>query len=67
MTDGNENLVGGLNTARESVINLLIDAGIPDRGHRMTLMEPRWEYVACHKIGNIGEMPNCWIQVFGKQ
>jgi len=63
--DGNENLVGGPESVRASVIILLIDEGIPDRGHRKTLMNPKWKYVACYKIGTVGGMPNSWVQKFG--
>ena len=65
LTDGNENLVGGPESVRESVIILLIDDGIPNRGHRKTLMRSDWKYVACYKAGKIGFMPNCWVQKFG--
>ena len=50
---------------RESVIILLIDEGIPNRGHRMTLLKPEWKYVACYKIGTVGSFPNYWVQKFG--
>lgn len=65
MADGNENLVGGLADVRESVILLLVDDGIASRGHRKTLLEPKWRYGATYKIGKVGHMPNCWIQKFG--
>ncbi len=65
MTDGNENLVGGPSSVRESVIILLIDEGIPNRGHRETLLRPDWKYAACYYIGQVGSMPNCWVQKFG--
>ncbi len=71
----NENLVGGENSPRESVVALLIDAGVSSRGHRKALLEPNWEYVACYKIGLIenlkelkgqemDDMNNCWVQLF---
>lgn len=73
----NENLVGGESNARNSVIALLIDAGISTRGHRKALIEPTWQFVACYKIGTIedlkdlqgmglenDDMSNCWVQVF---
>jgi len=65
MTDGNENLVGGLPDIRESVILLLVDDGISSRGHRKTLLEPKWRYGATYKIGKVGHLPNCWVQKFG--
>ena len=66
MSDGNENLVGGPDQVRESVIILLIDDGIPTRGHRKTMMRADWKYAACYKIGKVGYMPNCWVQKYGK-
>ncbi len=71
----NENLVGGENTPRESVVALLIDAGVKSRGHRKALLNPKWKYVACYKIGRIeniaelkgqvsDDMNNCWVQLF---
>jgi len=65
LKDGNENLVGGPESVRESVIILLIDEGIPSRGHRVTMMRSDWQYVACYKVGTIGDMPNVWVQQFG--
>ncbi len=65
MTDGNENLVGGPADVREAVILLLVDDGIPSRGHRKTLLNKDWVYGATYKIGKVGFMPNCWVQKFG--
>lgn len=65
MTDGNENLVGGLADVRESVILLLVDDGISNRGHRKTLLNKDWVYGSTYKIGKVGYMPNCWVQKFG--
>ena len=73
----NENLVGGEDTPRESVVALLIDSGVSSRGHRRALLEPKWKYVACYKIGTIenmaelkgqemNDMNNCWVQLFAK-
>ena len=64
LQDGNENLVGGPDDIRRAVILLLVDDGIPNRGHRKALLNPAWKYVACHKVGTIGSMPNSWIQNF---
>lgn len=74
----NENLVGGEATVRNSVLALLIDSGVPSRGHRKALTEPAWDYVACYKIGTIvdlkdlqgmenDDMDNCWVQFFAKE
>lgn len=63
---GFENLVGGGDDVRQSVIMLLVDAGIPNRGHRKNLLDPRWKYAACYKVGKVGRVNNYWIQNFAK-
>ena len=63
---GGENLVSGYEEIRDAVILLLIDAGIENRGHRHTLLDPTWKYVACYKIGQVGKFPHYWVQNFGK-
>jgi LysM repeat protein len=65
LKDGNENLVGGPADIRESVMLLLVDDGIDSRGHRRTILQPNWKYIACHKMGQVGAMPNYWVQQFG--
>jgi LysM repeat protein len=65
LKDGNENLVGGPADIRTAVIILLVDDGIQSRGHRRTMLQADWRYVACHKMGTIGGMPNYWVQKFG--
>jgi LysM repeat protein len=65
LKDGNENLVGGPSDIREAVILLLVDDGIESRGHRRTILQPSWKYIACHKMGQVGAMPNYWVQQFG--
>jgi uncharacterized protein YkwD len=44
-----ENIAFGENPARQVVIQLLVDDGVPDRGHRDNILDPRWgaEGVAC--------------------
>ena len=44
-----ENIAYGDNPARQVVIQLLVDDGVPDRGHRNNILDPRWqvEGVAC--------------------
>lgn len=64
LKDGNENLVGGVADIRTAVITLLVDDGIQSRGHRRTLLQSDWRYVACHKIGTVGGMPHYWLQEF---
>jgi uncharacterized protein YkwD len=44
-----ENIAYGENPAREVVLQLLIDDGVYDRGHRNNLLDPQWTVagVAC--------------------
>ena len=66
MHSGNENLVGGQITARMSVIQLLIDSGIPGRGHRYNILNPIWTHVGCYYNGKIGNIEHNWVQNFAK-
>jgi uncharacterized protein YkwD len=53
-----ENIAYGENPAREVVLQLLIDDGVPSRGHRDALLEPDWGVsgVACGRHRNYGQM-----------
>ena len=66
MGGGNEN-IGGLGydsaTAREMVLQLLIDGGIPGYGHRYNILDPLWTHTAC-SIEKFKGM-HWWIQEFG--
>lgn len=66
MTDGGENIVGGLSDIRKAVLTLLIDSGIKGRGHRAALLHPDWTHVACYEVGKVGDMPFMWLQNFGQ-
>ena len=66
MAFGNENIAGNSKdpiSAREIVIQLLVDSGIPGYGHRYNLLNPSWTYVGC-KGENFKGMW-WWIQDFG--
>lgn len=67
MVDGNENLAGIYPepSARDIVIMLLIDAGIPGYGHRATILNPNWTHVACYCAGLQDGMYQ-WVQEFGR-
>lgn len=65
MKDGGECLVGGGKTVRKSMLLLLVDDGIANRGHRNTILNPEWRFVGCYKIGQVGKMANYWIQNYG--
>lgn len=72
MSFGNENIAGNSMhvTARDIVIQLLVDSGIPGYGHRYNLLDPNWTHAACKgertKGSSLysGEM-DWWIQNFG--
>jgi len=67
MMAGNENLAGHFPepTARDVVIQLLIDSGIPEYGHRYNMLDPKWTHVACYTSGFQVDMYE-WIQDFGQ-
>lgn len=70
MSFGNENIAGNSLrvTARDIVIQLLVDSGIPGYGHRYNLLNPFWTHVACKGeriyTDYTGGM-DWWIQNFG--
>jgi len=66
MSFGNENIVGNSAspTARDIVIQLLVDSGIPGYGHRYNLLDPQWTHAACTGEKFKGFM-YWWIQNFG--
>jgi len=68
MIAGNENLAGRFPepNARDIVIQLLIDSGIPEYGHRYNMLDPKWTHVACYTSGFHDEMYQ-WIQEFGEK
>lgn len=39
-----ENIAFGANSAREVIVQLLVDDGVPTRGHRAALLDPGWGY-----------------------
>jgi uncharacterized protein YkwD len=68
MSSGNENIAGRYPnvSAREIVLQLLIDSGIPGYGHRYNLLDPQWTHVAC-VAGGLREEMFRWVQNFGRR
>jgi uncharacterized protein YkwD len=63
-TTGNENGVGGFSTnPRNHVISLLIDSGVPSRGHRYNMLNPSWKFGACFRYDD-KKYKNFWVQNF---
>lgn len=67
MIDGNENIAGKYPepAARDIVIQLLIDSGIPGYGHRYNILNPKWTHVACFS-GDLKNGMYRWLQEFGE-
>lgn len=68
MESGNENIAGKYPeaTAREIVLLLLIDSGIPGYGHRYNMLDARWTHIGCATPGLHTGMYR-WIQNFGRK
>jgi len=65
VTDGNENIARGLGSPRDIILQLLIDSGVPERGHRKNILNPEWEFVACHNVNTLDDREmRWWLQEF---
>jgi len=63
--DWAENIVSGDEGVRFAVLNLLIDSGVPSRGHRKNILSPNYKEFACYEIpGSIGQWEYVFIQEF---
>ena len=53
-----EDITYGPRQGREVIVNLLVDDGVADRGHRKSLLDPRWHYagIACGLHARYGTM-----------
>lgn len=60
-----ENLVAGNESVRYAIIDLLIDDGIPSRGHRKNILNPEATVFACYEIeGTVGSWDFVFVQEF---
>ena len=60
-----ENLVMGDDQIRFAVLSLLIDDGIPSRGHRKNILDPESKEFGCHEIlGSFNDYEFIFIQEF---
>ncbi len=60
-----ENLVSGDEEVRMAILSLLIDDGIPSRGHRKNLLDPEFTKVACVEVdGMVNGIDFVFVQGF---
>ncbi len=60
-----ENLSLGHRDIRDAIVDLLIDEGIPNRGHRNNLLSDKIKYVAVFEVpGKVKNIGYCYVQVF---
>lgn len=65
-SSANENGVGGFSgSPRNHVISLLIDSGVPSRGHRHNILNREWKYGACFRYDD-KTYRNFWVQNFAR-
>jgi uncharacterized protein YkwD len=61
----NENLSFGIESIRDAVIDLLIDDGVDDRGHRKNILKKNITLCAVHEVpGKVEDFQFCYIQEF---
>lgn len=60
-----ENLSLGYRDIRDAIVDLLIDDGIPDRGHRKNLLNDNIKQVAVFELpGKVQDIGYCYVQEF---
>ncbi len=59
-----ENFGSAHERPRYQLISLLVDAGVEGKGHRVNILDPRWNVGAFYNIGDVGQDPGCWLQLF---
>ena len=60
-----ENLSLGHKDIRDAIVDLLIDDGIPNRGHRNNLLSEKIKNVAVYELpGKVQDIAYCYVQEF---
>jgi uncharacterized protein YkwD len=60
-----ENLSLGYKDIRDAIVDLLIDDGIPDRGHRKNLLSEKIKQVTVFELpGKVRDIAYCYVQEF---
>jgi len=63
--DCGENIQYGNSEIRYAVIDLLIDNGVSDRGHRKNILNPNYKYFAVYELLEVaGDMEFVFVQQF---
>ena len=60
-----ENLSLGYKDIRDAIVDLLIDEGVPGRGHRKNLLSEKITHVAVYELpGKVQDIAYCYVQEF---
>jgi uncharacterized protein YkwD len=66
MNYGGETISGGAGSARQTVLNWLIDAGLKTRNHRKILLHSTTTRIGIFHIGKVGDLRNSWVCNFAE-
>ena len=67
MSEGNENIAYNSDGSFKTIVlQLLIDAGISDYGHRYNMLDASWTHIACYATRPPIMKAKWWIQNYGK-
>ena len=66
MNYGGETIAGGAGSARQTVLNWLIDCGLKTRNHRKILLDPNTSRIGIFYVGKVGDLRNSWVCDFAE-
>jgi uncharacterized protein YkwD len=66
MNYGGETIAGGAGSARQTVLNWLIDCGLKTRNHRKILLHPNTSRIGIFYVGKVGDLRNSWVCNFAE-